>query len=169
MKIAFVVLVTAVFAVGSAHGEVIGDWEVSTKDSAPYAATANDSDQVFGQFCFLEEGSCYWLVAITIACKEGDKYPVLANSDTGAVHLEMICLDGNPQGGRYRYAFTHFDEVDQLVRDSTRVGFAMPLQEDSFRVLRFNLRGVETALSVMRDAANKRLKSLSRNTRDQRL
>jgi hypothetical protein len=162
MRLLLVVLVT-LLSLTSAYAEVIGDWQVHTKDL--YAATSNDSDQVFGQFCYVEDSSCLWLVGITVACDEGQKYPVLANSDAAAVHLEMLCLDGKPiEGGRYRYAFTDFDRVDRLVRESQRVGFAMPMQEDSFRVIRFNLRGSDKALSKLDDAINKLLKSAPHNT-----
>jgi len=160
----------AVLAGGNfASAEDVGDWIVDVHDPDVLSmATVNDSDHVFGQFCSLDDGSCLWLIHLGIACKKGDTYPVLANWDTGAVYLEVSC-NGQLKEGGYVYAFTNFDQVDKLVRQSKRVSFAFPMQEDEFQVVRFNLRGATTALSAMQEAAGKHSTPAPRSTRDQRL
>jgi len=67
------------------------------------------------------------------------------------------------------YAFTNFDQVDKIIQQSSRVGFAIPMQDDEFRVVRFNVRGATRAISAMSEAAAKRSKAVPRNTRDKRL
>jgi hypothetical protein len=170
-KLSLLGLLLVALSVGfeSAQAQSFGDWFAETQSrTALYAASINDSGNVFGQFCFLGEGSCVWLVALKTGCQKGDKYPVLANSDAGAVHLEVYC-DGQLESGLYRYAFTTFDPVENLVKQSARIGFALPLQEDEFRVVRFNLRGALAAISAMRAAAESRTKPATRGTRDERM
>ena len=163
-------LLLAFGGVGIAQAQVFDDWIVDVNDPTFYSAvTVNDSGHQFGQVCiFNGDSSCYWVIDMSTTCKKGDKYPVLANADSAAVYLEMICT-GPIKGGGSGYAFTNFDQVDKLVRESKRVGFAVPLQDDEFVVVRWNLRGAGTALSAMQEAAEKRLKSVPQNTRDKRL
>jgi hypothetical protein len=171
------VMVAAVWAVmfsspvGS-HAQSFGDWYAETSDPATmYAASVNDSGNVLGQYCFPDDGACVWLIGIKTGCEPGGKYPVLANSDTGAAHLDALC-GGKLSDGLYRYAFSDFSAIDNFIKQATRVGFALPLQEDQFRVIRFNLDGASRAVSVMRaaaTAAHSRIKPASRGTRDERL
>jgi len=145
----------------------VGDWLVSTQsDSTLFAATINDSGALFGQFCYLEEGTCAWLLGMTTGCEKGDKYPALLNSDRGARSVEIYC-DGKLESGLYRYAFTDFDAVKGHLIDSARIGIAIPLQSDQFRVVRFSLDGAARAISSMRDAAEARATPAKRGTRDQ--
>ena len=152
----------------SAYGQVqaFGDWKVDLSDPSLYAAvTVNDSNHEFGQYCFFDkDSSCNWFLAMDTSCIDGSKYAVLANADGEALYLEVLCL-GEIKGG-YAYAFTDFDKVDKLIRASKQVGFAVPLQGDEFAVVRWNLNGATNALSAMRTAAEKRSKSIPKNTRD---
>jgi hypothetical protein len=152
----------------STYGQVqtFGDWKVDLSDPSIYAAvTVNDSNHEFGQYCFFDkDSSCDWFFETDTSCTDGSKYPVLANADNEALYLEVLCL-GEIKGG-YAYAFTDFDKVDKLIRASKRVGFAVPSQGDEFAVFRWNLNGVTNALSAMRTAAERRSKSIPKNTRD---
>jgi hypothetical protein len=151
-----------------AQSRAFGNWKVDLTDPTTYyAGTVNDSEHEFGQYCLLDKGSCLWTFDMSTSCVEDSKYPVLANADSQAVHLEVICL-GEVKGG-YAYAFTDFDKVDKLIRSSKRVGIAVPLQDDQFAVFRWDLTGVEDALSAMRTAAEKASKFLTKSTRDQTL
>jgi len=74
---------------------------------------------------------------------------VLANSDIGAMPLGVYC-DDKLHDGASRYVFTDFDRLTNIVTRGMRVGFALPLQSDHFRVVRFDLRGSRRAVSEMR-------------------
>ena len=152
----------------SSYGQVqtFGDWKVDLNDPSLYAAvTVNDSNHEFGQYCFFDkDSSCAWFFETDTSCTDGSKYPVLANTDTKALHLEVLCL--GEANGRYAYAFTDFDKVDKFIRASKQVGFAVPLQSDAFAVLRWNLNGAANALSAMRTAAERRSKPVPKTTRD---
>jgi hypothetical protein len=118
-----------------------------------------------GSFVFFDkDSSCDWFFETDTSCTDGSKYPVLANADTKALDLEVVCL--GEVKGRYLYAFTDFEKVDTLIRASKQVGFALPSQGDEFAVFRWNLNGVANALSAMRTAAERRSKSIPKSPRD---
>lgn len=129
-----------------------GSWDVDvTPDGSEeilYAGTTNDSGAILGQFCVPSTDSCVWLIAMTTSCDEGHTYPVLANSDAGAAQLLVLC-NAKLENGLYRYVFTDFDAVDNIVRKGSRVGFAAPLQSDQFKVVRFRLNGSIEALTLL--------------------
>ena len=154
---------------GLAYGQSYADWTVNLKNPSAYSVTTvNDSGRVLGQYCFFDDNTCYWLIELDSSCEESHKYPVLANGDTGAVSLELFC-HGRLDDGGYAYAFTNFDQVDKIIGQSNQVGFAIPMQDDEFRVVRFNVRGAARALSAMAEALAKRSKAVPKNTRDKRL
>jgi hypothetical protein len=135
--------------------ETYGSWAVSLADdkSSVFAGTLNDSGGVLAEFCYPEKGSCIWTIGMSSSCEEGHEYPVLANSDASSAQLQVKC-NGQIQDGKYSYAFTNFDDIDRIVKSSTRVGFAVPLQSDLFTVVRFSLTGSTSAVQRMRDVAN---------------
>jgi len=57
--------------------------------------------------------------------------------------------------GLYRYSFTNFDDIDGIVKRASRVGFAVPMEGDQFKVIRFSLFGANKALAEMQGQANK--------------
>ncbi len=159
-----------VFAFGPASAETFGKWYADVDRSGEYAfaLSINDSGHVLGQWCYPDSGLCVWLIALKTSCTSGRKHPVLANSDKGAAHLTVLC-DGQLANGMYRYAFTDFDEIDNVIRSATRVGFALPLEDDAFRVVRFDLKGARQALSALREAAGRAARPAGRGTRGERL
>jgi hypothetical protein len=156
LMFASVCLANKTFAESIAYGS----WFVDVGESGGfiYAATVNDSGNFFGQYCYPRDSSCMWFLGMNIICKEGEKYPVLINSDDGASQLEVLCT-GIINKTIYRYAFTNFDAVDNIVKRGLRVGFAFPLQSDQFKIVRFNLDGSSHAVTVMRELASEAIPS----------
>jgi hypothetical protein len=169
MRTAIAVLILAILATASANAGTIGDWSDDTYTEGLYAATVNDSGNLLGQYCNTANSTCFWMIALKTGCKAESKYPILVNSDIGAHSLEVYC-GGEIKNGYHRYFFTNFDAIDNLVKNSTRIGFAAPLQGDQFQVVRFSLSGARATIDRMRAAAaegsNKPVRS---DTRDQRL
>lgn len=125
------------------------NWSVSPHNNTGFiAASVNESLQVFGQYCFAGTSKCVWMLSIDRSCTKGDKYPVLINSNVGALSAELLC-DEPLERGKQRYIFLNFDEIDQAVRGSSKLAIAMPLQGDTFVVVRFNLIGALEALKTM--------------------
>jgi hypothetical protein len=153
------------------HAQTFGSWAVGVSGSSLYAATVNDSGNLLGQYCFPADGSCFWLLGMKTSCNEGDRYPVLANSDAGASHMEVLC-SAKLDNGMYRYVFTDFDKVDAILSKGSRVGFAIPLDGDQFRVVRFNITDSNSAVARMKTTAEKAQQLSPRSpsgTRDQTL
>lgn len=153
----------------TAYAQAFGSWVAETADSFFWAGTSNDSGALLGQFCYPANGSCMWFLGISSACKEGEQYPVLANSDAGAAQLQVLC-SSKVENGLYRYVFTDFEAADELVKKGMQIGFAVPLQSDQFHVVRFNLEGSNLAVAAMRAAAESKAPSTLTNkkrTRDE--
>lgn len=141
--------------------------DVTNDGNGIYAATLNDEGNVFGQFCYLDIGSCLWTMTLKTRCRDGAKYPTLINSESGAFHVTIMC-DGelpNPRDG-FRYIFLDFEIVDSAVRESRQIGIAMPLETNQFRVSRFDLRGSIPVIEKMRAKVLELNRKGSKNTRD---
>jgi hypothetical protein len=156
-----------------ARAEDNGKWTVVTDDPAMmYAVTFNDSGALFGQYCYPEEGSCLWLLGASTQCEKGHQYPVLANADGGAIPLKLVCQGSSKTGNdvKYTYVFTDFDAVSNLVKNASRIGFAVPLQADQFKVVRFEVDGSAEALAAMRAKASAAMDNAkTKSTKDQTL
>ena len=168
-----------VTSVAAQRSQPFGSWSAGqmSEGEGLFAATSNDSGNVLGQYCVWNKDSCFYIIAFKTACELNSEYPVLVNADTGALPLRIRCdgvLTGGSVNGFYRYVFTDFKTVDRLVKEATNVGFALPLQKDEFRVIRFDLNGSNEAIAHMRTAATAsapqaRATRPTRGTRDQRL
>ncbi len=167
VQVLILMLLSTLSNASSAQLRMFGSWGIGpiVDNEGVYAATINDSEAIFGQYCYPDKGACYWLLANDIDCDTGSKYPVLVNTDSGASSLELLCFKLKDKG---RYAFTDFDAIDKIARGSTRLGIAFPMQNGLFQVHRFSLDGSTRAVDVMREAAEKLMKSPT-NTKDRTL
>lgn len=134
-----------------------GDWQAGVTDdrSTMYAYTTNDSGDMFGEWCSVTTGNCTWMLGLTTACEQESSYPVLANTDTGAAPLNIKCGGKIEDSELSRYQFTSFKDVEKLLKGGHRVGIALPMQGDQFRVVRFSLKGSSAATSAMEAAVAK--------------
>jgi hypothetical protein len=145
------------------------DWffGITRSGAALYAATVNDSGRVLGQYCYQESNDCVYLLGITTSCTQGNKYPVLVNSNIGSSTMSVYCNGRLGESNNYQYVFTDFKSIHDTVLKAMRVGFAFPLQSDDFTVIRFSLNGSNEAIAAMRKEVS--LKPTRSGTRDQRL
>lgn len=80
-------------------------WRVDVVENKAYAAaTFSESGALLGQFCYPNLSRCIWSIGLPTACKKGNKYPVLANTDSGATSLSVVC-DGAVELGLIGTAF----------------------------------------------------------------
>ena len=145
-----------------------GSWYAGASDDKAkhFAITLNDSGNMLGEYCYPKSGgNCYWMFAVSAACVKGDKYPVLVNAESGALYLEIYCYEP-AQTGLSQFAFTDFDRSNNIIAKNSRIGIAMPMQGDQFRVVRFDLNGATAALGAMLKNANA---VLNASTHDQTL
>jgi hypothetical protein len=148
----------------SAHAETFAskEWAWSTDNPDFYfAATANGVGHILGQYCYFESGTCLYLVGIGINCEEGSQYPALINSDAGSAQVSLVCA--------YKYEnqfvlfINSFDDVDRIIRAATRIGIAVPMQRDEFKVSRFGLAGSTYAIDLMRASAQDKMQRQPQN------
>jgi hypothetical protein len=168
LQILLIAALLALWSPFTADAQTFGSWVADAKADSPYAASVNEGGNIFGQYCSAGRGTCVWVMALASSCQRGDKYPVLANVETGAQSLEILCK-GELDSGHFAYAFTSFDQVDLLVRQGASVAFAVPLQRDQFRVIRFDLTGAVSALSRLQETAATLPLPVKRGVQDEKL
>ncbi len=152
-------LVLALSPCTAPYAEMIGAWDHgTTTDKMFYAVTANDGGNVFGQFCLASEGACLYVLGLPADCEDGAIYPVLVNADGGSFPSVLVCRGRMEGSDLYRYVFSAFGPIDEAVRASRKIGFAMPVEGDEFRSASFSLDGATATLAIMRAAAQEALK-----------
>lgn len=131
-----------------------GDWIVDYLDdgSGMYGATANDSEDILGETCSFDEGTCRWVLITETGCEAGSRYVILANSSAGTKPLYLTCFGPNSNlKGKSSYGF-EWEELESIIKEANWVGFAVPMESDRFRVLRFSLRGIVEATTMLEAA-----------------
>lgn len=131
------------------------NWVVNTdNDKFYFTASSNEAAHLLGQYCYIAPETCYYTVAFNITCKKGESYPVLVSTELGAEHMNAVC--SNTSGSPHLLVLDNFAVIDRLVRNASRIGFAMPLNNDQFKISRFDLTGAAHAIDLMRGAAEKK-------------
>ena len=170
VAVRWIMFVLCLLPAGLAWAQTFGNWAVRREGQSHYAVAGNDSGHELGIYCPYQdgkEGKCYWLVGISISCKEGAKYPVLVSNAEGAEALEMHCLGRSDASSAYQYVFSNFAKIDSIVRKESRVGIALALDGGRFLVVRFDVARADAALDALRDAVNK-IRPV-RGTKDEKL
>lgn len=140
-----------------------GDWIVDYLDdgSGMYGATANDSEDILGETCDFEDGTCRWVLITKTDCEAGNRYVILANSSAGTKPLYLTCFGPNSNlPGKSSYGF-EWQELESIIKEADWVGFAVPMESDRFKVLRFSLRGISEATSMLESTFLRQLKDAS--------
>lgn len=136
----------------AAEDQHYGDWVVGRGNGFLYASTINDSGLALGEYCYSSSKKCTWLLAIDSTCNDGDKYPTLGNTDEGAASLVLECGGKLEDPQRYVLVFQDWKSLESLMQKSTRLGLAVPMQSDQFKVYRFSLDGMKKAQAIMETA-----------------
>jgi hypothetical protein len=151
---------------GLAQTKYSKDWMWNTDDtSGYYAATANESGRILGQYCYLSDNTCIYTVSFGITCEEGDKHPVLVNSNTGVLSVDIIC-GHKMSANENAFYITPFDAIDNTVRNASTIGFALAMESGRFKVVRFSLAGSTYAIESMLDEVAKRFSQDGGGARD---
>ena len=137
----------------------VGDWVWNVDDpEVQLAGTTNDDGHILTQLCYPESGNCIYAVGFDTNCTEGNSYPALVNADTGADSMKFVC-GGELKDGTHLMVAEDFDQIDKVIRKSNRIGFALPMEGDAFKAVRFSLRGSSDALDAMRKVAERASKN----------
>ncbi|HET8883288.1 MAG TPA: hypothetical protein VFM56_14005, partial [Solimonas sp.] len=130
-----------------------GAWTVmpTADGSALIAMTSNDSLQGLGLYCFINTQRCVWFITLKLGCDKSNQYQVFANSDlSGPAVLTLICVRAMGLAafpGYYQYGFSDSDAINNLLRSSRHVAFAIALEDARFLSARFNLDGAHEAIA----------------------
>lgn len=153
-----------------AEASTYGDWNIGAADdkSYIYAATSNDSGDVFGEYCYFKTKTCSWILGVATPCDVGHSSVVLANSDTGAVALELKCF-GAVGRNMYTYAFMDWKTLETDIKDVSRVGFALALASNKFAVVRFSLKGRSDSTAQLESSFSSLVNNSKQGTVDERL
>ncbi|RXJ72696.1 hypothetical protein CS022_13730 [Veronia nyctiphanis] len=132
------------------------DWMVNT-DGAEYyfAATVNNSNDIFGKYCYFDSEKCLFLVGVDITCEKGFEYPALVNSEYAAIHVTLHC--GDTFGSQNVMVLEPYDDIDLAILQGSQFGIAVPMESGKFQVSRFSLSGAADAIESMMDAAIRHL------------
>lgn len=126
-----------------------------------YAATIDEAGPLLGQYCYLDTGSCLYVLSMGTTCSPEAEYPALVNSDVGSVHVSLLCSEKyNDENILF---VDSFDDIDRIVRSANQVGFAVAMENGDLNVVRFSLRGAAWTIDLMRDRAAKIMKGNPRN------
>lgn len=158
----------------SSSSQTYGSWTVGTgSDGMPFVVTTNDSGAMLGKWCTATSATCFWMLVTTQPkCQEGAMPPMLVNAaGLGAKAINSTCVQPITISGQinYRLLLAPHDDVENIVSGATKIGFAMALEEDGFRVIRFSLNGSSLALTRWSVLAEKAVKVINQGTRDQSL
>jgi hypothetical protein len=146
------------------------DWMSGAPDSDTFAAlTINDGGSVFGQACSISADNCNWVVTMNQACKPGDSYGSLVNTDNpnvGSLVVTLVC--DRQVNQKWRYLIGEADDITKAVTTAggTRLGFAVALQDGSFVVVRFSIAG---ATDARRDMLSRASEAQKQSTGDIKL
>ena len=136
----------------SADTVTFGRWKagLSPDKNAAYAGNSNDSGSILAKTCSTSKDACMWIVSTDSECDNGSQYPFLINSDLSATAMTAKCLGISPTGKLYRYEITGAETLEGVLLKAKRVGLAFPMQSDQFKVIRFQLDGIEEAVPFVK-------------------
>jgi hypothetical protein len=154
MVIGACILLFSSIAMAEPHKSKSWVWDVNTKGYY-YAATIKSTGQLLGQYCDFSADECNYMVSFKIPCEEGQESPALINSNVGAAQVTLIC--DHKYNNNSMFTVSPFDEVDKIVRDAGRAGFAIPIGGGRYEIVIFSLYGSSFAIDSMRSAADKKM------------
>lgn len=142
-------------------------------EKMPYMAVANDSGNLFGQWCNKEDLACFWMIVTKTKCEQGSSIPGLLNSpaNNGATSVRLLCSKPTTFRGEayHRMLVAPFDNVTTLVKGQSRISLAVPMADGSFTVMRYDISGIDAAIRRIDLEKAQFLENQKNSTRDQRL
>jgi hypothetical protein len=164
MALAGFVLILATMTAHAAGDTVVEkDWTFKdTGNGTAVAYTNDDSGSTLGVFCVAAKNCSVYLKTAT-GCADGAQYPVLVNTDSGALAVSLTCQNISSAGEKQNFVFV-FDEFDAIfcamVKDNA-LGVALPLAGGQFRVASFSLNGSNETIAAVNRTIESSLKMVT--------
>ena len=121
-------------------------WD-STNSTYATALTMNENNYVLGLWCYHADDNCIYIIDFGLTCEKLEEYPVLINSNIGTSHMNVTC--GHEYEGHNVMYASDYDQIDSIVKNASKIGFAIPLKGDEFKAVRFSLAGSNYAIDKM--------------------
>ena len=137
-----------------------GAWAVTETDYGHIASTTNDSGATLSKVCFNEDQQCLWAVEVANDCDDGTQTPAIVTSAAGGYHITMHC--SNNKSGKVNVV-SPYDAMQAAIAVNGMVGFAFPLQDGQYRVVRFSLSGSTSAAAAVERAVVREAKESTRD------
>ncbi len=153
MRVAVVLLLMLlVGGIAQAQERTFGDWYVIRSDNGDMVAVTleNGTQYELGYRCFKQLGQCAHVLVADIDCTDGHMYPVLVNSDYASLSMNALC-ENNTSTGKAELVLSEFDSIHKIMEKGNIVGFAIPMANGLFKVVRFSLRGANDAMKYASD------------------
>lgn len=122
-----------------------GSWSVfiNKKGGETAALTMNAAQNVLSYRCSANFQMCLYRLDAKIECEHSNQYPMLASTGDNAYPISGYC--DSSSNGNY-LDLTPVKEIDQLVKQGSVIGFAIPMESGMFKVIRFKLDGSTKAI-----------------------
>ncbi len=144
-------LVALSLAFNAAAQSQYGRWSVEASDkNTVIASTTNDSGGTLGKVCWVSTQNCIWVMTASQACKNGDQYVGLINTESGAQEVRLTCT-GDVKDGQL-LSFNDYNKMDAISANDPVIGIALPMQDGAFKVYRFSLDGSHQATQAAQNA-----------------
>jgi hypothetical protein len=136
-------------SLGAANGQTkYGDWFIvraddGTGDVIAGTSTDGSAKELLGYRCFAKSQKCMHILVANTACSEGNSYPMLINSVSGAYKVDGIC---SKVKNFDQLLLTPYDSIrTPIEKDGGLIGFAIPMESGAFKAVRFSLKGAKSA------------------------
>ena len=125
-----------------------GDWNVIKSVLGLQIANVKSGENTTGVVCYLDKQVCEAYVALGNSCDDGGKYPLLLNTPTGAFPLVATCRHLSPT--MKILVIEEFGQMISAFESGGEIGFATPMKNGQFKVVRFSTVGATAALKDAR-------------------
>ena len=133
--------------------ERIGSWEAIVDGTdIQIAKTTNAAGAATGILCFVSSNTCAVYIASDVECREKGKYPMMINASTGAITTNGTCVK---VAGSKVMILDEFQNMIETFEGGGEVGFAIPMADGKFNVLRFDCVGATLAIRKARALPSK--------------
>lgn len=152
---------------GSAAGQqaiTYGHWVMDNSVTGfQIAKTINENAAATGVFCSLETQSCDAYITLDVGCEDGEPYPMMINSSLGAYSLTTKCMH---IGKLKFFVASEFESMIQAFESGGEIGFAMPMQNGQFKVVRFSTVGATPAIKQARSLSSHNKQKIKRRAEE---
>jgi hypothetical protein len=114
------------------------------------AMSVNGDLSRVGVFCDVSKG-CQVFLNMNLPCDVGSTTPLMANSSRGAYVLTSTC---GFLGGNQYLIIEQFDDAIGIFESGEQIGFAAPMKDGKFMVIRFSTDGAASAITKARAIPN---------------